>query len=111
METSLVKQVLKYPAFKYVQLSTEGINLILYIHVNFVKYIILSSFIQTATVRSQVLRKDRTRRYSFHALDALNVSCGTSVVTNETLVHKTKLRDFSPKANYTDRATAAYRRS
>jgi hypothetical protein len=30
---------------------------------------------------------------------------------NENKTNKNKLRGFSPQANYTDRATAAYRRS
>jgi hypothetical protein len=45
MKTSLAKQVLKYPALKYLQISTEGINLILYLRVDFLKYIILSIFV------------------------------------------------------------------
>jgi hypothetical protein len=59
--------------------------------------------------------------YSFHILmqNAVNsLSGGTAVIAEMTRTgpaitasEKTKLRGFIPKANYTDRATAAYRRS
>jgi hypothetical protein len=47
-----------------------------------------------------------------HALDrAANVIGSHPRYISEIEKNKTKLRDFSPQANYTDRATAACRRS
>jgi hypothetical protein len=76
MKTSLAKHAPKYPALKYLQLSTEGINLILYLGVDFVKYIILSIVVHPDCYSSiPGASKDRNYRYSLHALEALNEYC------------------------------------